>query len=59
MNDDHGDNTVSIVKKYVGVDCTDAKIISMDALGMTVKATISVAGGGNTKIRFDSPRTYL
>jgi len=56
MNDDHSDSTVAIVKHYVGVDCTDANIVAMDRLGMTVKATLTLAGGGVSKVRVPFPR---
>lgn len=56
MNDDHSDSTVAMVKHYVGVEATAAKIVSMDRLGMTVKATLTMAGGGETKIRLPFPR---
>lgn len=59
MNDDHGANTVSMVKHYVGVDCSEAMIVSMDSLGMMVKAKMEVAGGGYSKIRFILRHTYL
>lgn len=52
MNDDHGANTISMVKHYVGVDCTEANIVSMDSLGMMVKAKLEIAGGGYNKIRY-------
>lgn len=51
MNDDHGENTVSMVKHYVGIPISDAKIVSMDSLGMMVKAKIEIADGGYSKIR--------
>jgi Protein of unknown function (DUF2470) len=51
MNDDHGANTISMVKHYVGVDCTEANIVSMDSLGMTVKAKLEIGAGGFNKIR--------
>jgi|MDTB01.1.fsa_nt_gb putative heme iron utilization protein len=56
MNDDHSDATAAMVKHYVGVDCTDAKIVGMDRLGLTVKATLTLAGGGVTKVRVPFPR---
>lgn len=56
MNDDHSDATVAMVKHYVGVDCTDADIVAMDRLGITVKATLTMAGGGQTKVRLPFPR---
>ena len=56
MNDDHSDATVAMVRHYVGVDCTDANIVAMDRLGLTVKATLTMAGGGQTKIRLPFPR---
>jgi hypothetical protein len=34
MNDDHGENTESMVKHYVGIDCSEAKIVSIDSLGI-------------------------
>ena len=55
MNNDHSDSTVAMVKHYVGVDCTDAKIVGMDRLGLTVKATLTLAGGGVTKVRVPFP----
>lgn len=56
MNDDHSDSTVAMVKHYVGVEATAAKIVAMDRLGMTVRATLTMAGGGETKIRLPFPR---
>ena len=51
MNDDHADSTVAIVKHYVGVPCSEANIVSIDRLGMTVKAKIDIMGGQDAKIR--------
>ena len=51
MNEDHADSTIAMIKHYVGITCTEAQIISMDSLGMTVKAKLEIAGGGYTKIR--------
>ena len=51
MKDDHGANTIAMVKHYVGVDCTEANIVSMDSLGMMVKAKLGIAGGRYNKIR--------
>lgn len=51
MNDDHGANTVAMVRHYVGVECTEAVIVSMDSLGMTVKARMEIDNGGYSKIR--------
>lgn len=51
MNDDHGANTVAMVRHYVGVECTEAVIVSMDSLGMMVKARMDVAALGYGKIR--------
>lgn len=59
MNDDHDSNTISMVKHYVGIDCTEAVIVSMDSLGMMVKAKMEVAGGGYGKIRFTKNRLYI
>jgi putative heme iron utilization protein len=56
MNEDHADSTAAIVMKEVGVPVTDAEIVGMDRLGMTVKANITVTGGGVTKIRVPFPR---
>lgn len=36
MNDDHKDSIISMVNHYVGVPCSDASIVSIDKLGMTV-----------------------
>ena len=30
MNDDHSDSTVAMIKHYVGVDVSDAKIVALD-----------------------------
>ena len=55
MNDDHADSTVAMVTHYTGMPCTAAEIVSMDRLGMTVKATLTVAGGGVSKVRLPYP----
>ena len=36
MNEDHSDSTIAMVKHYAGVTSTEAEIISLDRLGMTV-----------------------
>ena len=36
MNEDHADSTVAMVKHFAGVPCSEALIVSMDSLGMTV-----------------------
>lgn len=59
MNDDHSSNTISMVKHYVGIDCSEAVIVSMDSLGMMVKAKLEVAGGGFSKIRFTKIFLYI
>lgn len=51
MNDDHSDATSAIVQHYVGVPVKDPMIVGMDSLGMTVKANIQLAQGGEAKIR--------
>eukprot|EP01035_Chromulina_nebulosa_P017340 gene17340-22886_t len=56
MNDDHADSLTAIVKHYVGLPCTDPKMVSLDRLGMTIKANIELAGGGYSKIRVPFPR---
>lgn len=56
MNDDHADSIQAMVKHYVGIPTTEAQIISMDSLGMTVKAKLDFAGGGYSKIRLPYPR---
>lgn len=40
MNEDHSDSLVAMIKYYINVPCTSAEIISMDKLGMTLKASI-------------------
>jgi putative heme iron utilization protein len=55
MNDDHADSTAAMVRHYTGMPCTAAEIVSMDRLGMTVKATLTVAGGGVSKVRLPYP----
>jgi hypothetical protein len=37
MNEDHSDATLAMLKHFVGVPCSQAEIIGMDRLGMTVK----------------------
>jgi len=56
MNDDHADSITAMVQHYVGVPTKDAKIVSLDRLGMTVLATIKIASGGSAKIRVPFPR---
>ena len=51
MNGDHNDQTIAMIKHYVGIPCSDAQIVSIDSLGMMVKAKIEVAGAGYNKIR--------
>ena len=53
---DHSDSTVAMVKHYVGIPCSEAQIVSLDRLGMMVKAKLEVAGGGYSKIRLPFPR---
>eukprot|EP01038_Epipyxis_sp_PR26KG_P014195 gene14195-19048_t len=53
MNDDHSDSVVQMIKHYVGVECSGAEIVSLDSLGMTVKAKIS---DNYAKIRLPFPR---
>lgn len=36
MNDDHQDSLIAMVNFYTGIPCTEAKMISLDRLGMTV-----------------------
>lgn len=56
MNDDHSDSTVAMIKYYVGIPVSEATIVSLDKLGMTVKAKLEVAGGGYSKVRLPFPR---
>lgn len=56
MNDDHSDSTVAMVQHYAGVPCSEATIVSLDSLGMTVKAKLEIAGGGTSKVRLTFPR---
>lgn len=37
MNEDHADATAAMVKHYTGISCSEAQIVSMDRLGMTVR----------------------
>lgn len=55
MNDDHADSTIAMVKHYTNMPCSSAEIISMDRLGMTVKAKLEIAGGGVSKVRLPYP----
>ena len=54
MNDDHTDSLIAMVKHFVKVPCTSAEMISMDKLGMTLKA--SILPDGPSKIRIAYPR---
>ena len=36
MNDDHADSIIAMVKHYAGVPCSEATIVSLDKLGLTV-----------------------
>lgn len=36
MNEDHSDSTIQMIRHYVQVPVTEAKIVSLDRLGMTV-----------------------
>ena len=56
MNDDHSDATAAMVQYYAGVECTDAKIVGMDRLGLTVKATLALAGGGGVESACTVPK---
>ena len=51
MNDDHADSISKMIEHYVKISNSEATIISMDRLGMTVKAKLGVAGGGFAKVR--------
>jgi hypothetical protein len=59
MNDDHREVTESMIKYYVGIACTEARIISMDSLGMVINAKVAVEGGGYSKIRLPFLRPAL
>ena len=59
MNDDHSSSTVAMVTHYAGVPCSEATIVSLDSLGMTVKAKLEVAGGSMSKVRLSFPRPAL
>ena len=56
MNDDHSDSTMAMVTHYTGMKCSEASIVSLDSLGMTVKTKLEVAGGGYSKVRLEFPR---
>ena len=51
MNDDHADSVSKMIEHYVKLPNSNATIVSMDRLGMTVKASLTIAGGGYAKIR--------
>jgi len=51
MNEDHADSIVSMVKHYIGVPVSDARIVSLDRLGMTIQANLLVANTGVAKLR--------
>lgn len=55
MNDDHSDSIVAMVNHYAGVPCSEAQIRSLDRLGMTVKAKLSIGSYGYAKIRLPFP----
>eukprot|EP00607_Mallomonas_marina_P010176 CAMPEP_0182422222 /NCGR_PEP_ID=MMETSP1167-20130531/7841_1 /TAXON_ID=2988 /ORGANISM="Mallomonas Sp, Strain CCMP3275" /LENGTH=284 /DNA_ID=CAMNT_0024600075 /DNA_START=128 /DNA_END=982 /DNA_ORIENTATION=- len=55
MNNDHEDAIMSIVQHYVGVPVTSAEMVSLDRLGMTVKANVTIAGGSVNKLRIPFP----
>lgn len=56
MNDDHADSTAAMVRHYTGVPCSSASIVSMDRLGMTVKANLEIgAASGVTNVRLPYP----
>eukprot|EP00601_Ochromonadales_sp_CCMP2298_P030457 CAMPEP_0173342996 /NCGR_PEP_ID=MMETSP1144-20121109/10539_1 /TAXON_ID=483371 /ORGANISM="non described non described, Strain CCMP2298" /LENGTH=315 /DNA_ID=CAMNT_0014289695 /DNA_START=65 /DNA_END=1012 /DNA_ORIENTATION=+ len=59
MNDDHSTSTVDMVKHFAGVDCSEATIVGLDRLGLTVKAKLMVAGGGYSKVRLSFPQEVL
>jgi len=56
MNDDHADSTAAMVRHYVGVSCSEAKIVSIDSIGMTVQAKLEIGGGGFAKVRLPFPQ---
>ena len=49
MNDDHGENIVQCVEHYTGLKVEDAKMESIDRLGINCR--ISLAGGDSMKCR--------
>lgn len=55
MNDDHSDATEKIVQKAIGIPVSDAQIVGMDRLGMTVKAKLEIGEGGYSKVRVPFP----
>lgn len=57
MNDDHADSTVAMIKHYLGVPVSDAKIIGLDKYGMTVKAKLEFTDNNEyVKLRLPFPR---
>eukprot|EP00873_Tetraselmis_striata_P029225 jgi/Tetstr1/449489/TSEL_036580.t1 len=53
MNADHGDANQAIVKKYAGITVADAKILSLDRLGLNMVGSYE---GMSMKIRVPFPR---
>jgi hypothetical protein len=56
MNEDHSDAVIAMIQHYVGVPASTAEIVTLDRLGMTVKANLTIAGGSVNKIRVPFPR---
>ena len=59
MNADHADSTLAMIKHYIGVDVSDAKILSLDKYGMTVEANLDFAGGEKAKVTNSSIVLYF
>jgi putative heme iron utilization protein len=56
MNLDHEDALIAMVNHYVGVPASSAQMVSMDRLGITLTANLTIAGGSVNKVRIPYPR---
>lgn len=56
MNADHADSTAAIIKHYVGIDVSSAKMLSVDKLGMNTECKVQDTAV-NVRVTFPQPAT--
>ena len=54
MNADHADSTAAVIKHYVGIDVSSAKMLSVDKLGMNTECQVQDTAV-NVRVTFPQP----